>query len=218
MIHIVCCDLLKLVPLLSIANIPIHPKDLIERVMVIENACQETPSKKSNTKKSRSLWRSTRLQSDAVKKFHFCVAGNNTIFDYFYYSCSICRVRIAPFYSLMSPTWTFVGIENYISVFELDQFWGSLWRGLIFMVGSTIIQVSVGLWLAFTLNDISIGQKYLTSIVFTAYLIPTVVVSLVALFLFDQSFGLFHMIGSEWFNLWDSTNYILGSNAWAMPS
>jgi len=46
MIHIVCCDLLKLVPLLSIANIPIHPKDLIERVMVIENACQETPSKK----------------------------------------------------------------------------------------------------------------------------------------------------------------------------
>jgi len=85
------------------------------------------------------------------------------------------------------------------------------------MVGSTIIQVSVGLWLAFTLNDISIGQKYLTSIVFTAYLIPTVVVSLVALFLFDQSFGLFHMIGSEWFNLWDSTNYILGSNTWAMP-
>jgi len=121
------------------------------------------------------------------------------------------------FIPLMSPTWTFVGIENYISVFKLDQFWGSLWRGLIFMVGSTIIQVSVGLWLAFTLNDISIGQKYLTSIVFTAYLIPTVVVSLVALFLFDQSFGLFHMIGSEWFNLWDSTNYILGSNTWAMP-
>jgi len=146
--------------------------------------------KKEQYKKSRSLWRSTRLQSDAVKSF---ISVLPVIILYLIISIIPAVFAVYAslhFIPLMSPTWTFVGIENYISVFELDQFWGSLWRGLIFMVGSTIIQVSVGLWLAFTLNDISIGQKYLTSIVFTAYLIPTVVVSLVALFLFDQSFGL----------------------------
>ena len=118
---------------------------------------------------------------------------------------------------LLNPQWTFVGLENYYEVFRIDRFWNSLWRGVVYMVGSTVFQLIVGLWLALALNRISTGQKFLTAIVFTAYLIPTVVVSLMALFMFDQSFGVLHMIGAEWLGLWDTNEYAFGSQTWAMP-
>jgi len=118
---------------------------------------------------------------------------------------------------LLNPQWEFVGLENYTEVFRINRFWESLWRGVVYMVGSTLFQLVVGLWMALALNRIRKGQKFLTAVVFTAYLIPTVVVSLMALFLFDQSFGLFHQIGAEWLGLWDPNNYAFGLKEWAMP-
>jgi multiple sugar transport system permease protein len=118
---------------------------------------------------------------------------------------------------LLNPQWEFVGIDNYLRVFEIDRFWASLWRGIVYMVGSTLFQLVVGLWMALALNRITKGQKFLTAIVFTAYLIPTVIVSLLALFMFDQSFGVLHMVGAEWLGLWDVKTYALGAQSWAMP-
>lgn len=125
----------------------------------------------------------------------------------------------ASFYSipLMNPNWEFVGLENYLKVFRIDRFWASLWRGIVYMVGSTLFQLVVGLWMALALNRLSRGQKIVTAVVFTAYLIPTVVVSLGALFMFDTFTGVLHMIGSEWFGLWGTKEFILGNQDWAMP-
>ena len=118
---------------------------------------------------------------------------------------------------LLNPNWEFVGLANYYEVFGLNRFWGSLWRGVVYMVGSTLVQLAVGLWLALALNRISFGQKFLTAIVFLAYLIPTIVVSLVALYMFQTFGGVFHLMGSEWFGLWGGQEYALGSQTWAMP-
>ena len=99
---------------------------------------------------------------------------------------------------LLNPEWTWVGVGNYGQVFQVDRFWGSLGRGVVFMIGSTLLQLVVGLWMALTLNRLATGQKIITAVVFTAYLIPTVVVSLLALFMFDTFFGVFHEVGAEW--------------------
>jgi len=118
---------------------------------------------------------------------------------------------------LLNPQWEFVGLQNYSEVLTIDRFWGSLWRGVTYMVGSTLIQLVIGLWMALALNRIARGQKILTAVVFLAYLIPTIVVSLVALYMFQTFGGVLHLMGSEWFGLWNGNQYALGSQEWAMP-
>lgn len=118
---------------------------------------------------------------------------------------------------LLNPTWEFVGLANYAEVLAIDRFWGSLWRGVVYMVGSTLFQLVVGLGMALVLNRLTNGQKIVTAVVFTAYLIPTVIVSLMALFMFDTFAGVLHIIGSEWFGLWGSQEFALGNQSWAMP-
>ncbi|WP_440764538.1 carbohydrate ABC transporter permease [Natronorubrum sp. DTA7] len=117
----------------------------------------------------------------------------------------------------LNPEWEWVGLDNYREVMNIATFWGSLWRGIVYMVGSTLIQLAVGLWMALVLNRITRGQKLLTAVVFTAYLIPTIIVSLVALRVFDPAGGVFQMMGAEWFGLWEAREAPLGSRDWAMP-
>ena len=118
---------------------------------------------------------------------------------------------------LLNPNWEWAGLSNYSEVFAIGRFWTSLWRGVVYMVGSTLIQLVVGLWLALALNRITRGQKALTAIVFLAYLIPTIVVALVAQYMFGTFGGVLHMMGSEWLGLWGTNEYALGSQTWAMP-
>jgi ABC-type sugar transport system permease subunit len=73
----------------------------------------------------------------------------------------------------MNPVWEFAGVENYQALLNSDRFWGSMWRGAIYTLGSTVLQTGVGIWMAPVLNKNSRGQRLLTSVVFTAYLIPT---------------------------------------------
>jgi multiple sugar transport system permease protein len=139
-----------------------------------------------------------------------------------YFLIAILPVSFAVYASLfeiplLNPNWEFVGLSNYAEVLTIDRFWGSLWTGVVYMVGSTLFQLVVGLWLALVLNRITRFQKVLTAVIFTAYLIPTIVVALVSLFMFDQSYGVFHLVGSEWLGLWDPRQYVLGSKDWAMP-
>lgn len=109
---------------------------------------------------------------------------------------------------LLDPNWEFVGLRNYGVLLGMDAFWASLWRGVVYAVGSTLLHLAVGLWMAFVLNRVR--NRLLTAIVFTAYLTPIVVVSLLTLFLFDPAYGVFHVVGAEWLGLWDPRNYALG--------
>lgn len=119
------------------------------------------------------------------------------------------------FIPLLDPDWTWIGVENYAGVIERSQFWDSMWRGLIYMVGSTAVQLVVGLYMALVLNRLMKGQKVLTAVVFTAYLVPTVIVAFWALFMFDPRSGVLHALFSG--ILWPESTYVFGSKEWAMP-
>ena len=139
-----------------------------------------------------------------------------------YFLIAILPVSFAVYASLfeiplLNPNWEFVGLANYNEVLTIDRFWGSLWTGVVYMVGSTLFQLVVGLWLALVLNRITRGQKILTAVIFTAYLIPTIIVALVSLFMFDEFVGVFHILGSEWLGLWSANTFAIGSKEWAMP-
>jgi multiple sugar transport system permease protein len=115
---------------------------------------------------------------------------------------------------LTQPEWTFVGLQNYFEVFRLDRFWGSMWRGTVFMVGSTLVQLAVGLWMAMVINRMDRGQRLLSTFVFTSYLIPTIIVTLIALFMLDPFVGVLHEFGTS-LGLWN--NYVLGAATGSLP-
>ena len=114
---------------------------------------------------------------------------------------------------LTNPEWTFVGLSNYSRVFEIDRFWASLFRGVVFMVGSTILQTAVGIWMALVVNKLSRGQRILSTLVFTAYLVPTIIVTLISLFMLDPYVGVLHEVGTA-LGLWE--DYLLGNTDLAM--
>lgn len=117
---------------------------------------------------------------------------------------------------LMNPEWTFVGLANYGRVFQLERFWNSLWRGVMYMVGSTLIQTVVGIWMALVINKIVRGQRLLSTLVFTSYLIPTIIVTMIALFMLDPFVGVLHVIGAEYLGLW--SGYLLGNTNLALAA
>ncbi|ELY99295.1 carbohydrate ABC transporter permease [Natrialba asiatica] len=117
---------------------------------------------------------------------------------------------------LLNPNWTFTGLSNYVEVLTMNSFWSSLWLGALFMIGSTVVQLLVGLWIALVLNQLDRGQRFLTAVAFTAYLVPTVIVVLVALFMFDVEVGVLHIAGST-LGLWGERTFALGDQTWAMP-
>jgi len=152
------------------------------------------------------------------------VVGIGTILPvlFLYLLIAILPVAFAVYASLhqigtLNPEWTWIGIENYYEVFALPDFWSAMWQGLVYMVGSTIVQLAVGLWMALVLNRITRGQKLLTAVVFTAYLIPTIIVSLVALRMFDPSGGVLQAVGADYLGLWEARQAPLGARSWAMP-
>lgn len=117
---------------------------------------------------------------------------------------------------LLNPQWEFVGLQNYFEVLSMGRFWTSLWLGAVFMIGSTVLQLAVGLWMALVLNRISFGQKIMTAVVFTAYLVPTVIIVLVSLYMLDVEVGILHVAGSN-IGLWEERTFALGQTTWAMP-
>ncbi|MFW5958747.1 MAG: carbohydrate ABC transporter permease [Natronomonas sp.] len=115
---------------------------------------------------------------------------------------------------LMNPVWEFNGGSNYVEAFQLNRFWGSMWRGILFMIGSTVIQLAVGVWMALVINKLDRGSRILSTFVFTSYLIPTIIVSLMFLFMVDQYVGVLHLVGSERLGLWDG--YLFGNTSAAL--
>jgi len=100
------------------------------------------------------------------------------------------------------PAYEFIGLQNYSEVLSTDRFWAALWRGVVFMIGSTVIQTTVGIWMALIVNNISRGERALSTLIFTAYLTPTVIVSLLATFMLDTQVGVLHQWGAS-LGLWD---------------
>lgn len=117
---------------------------------------------------------------------------------------------------LLNPVWTWVGLENYVEILGNALFWDSLWRGIIYMVASTILQTVIGIWMALVLNQIERGERIISSFVFSAYLTPTIIVVLISLFALDPYIGIAHIVGAEWLGLWDG--YLLGNTSDAMPA
>jgi multiple sugar transport system permease protein len=91
--------------------------------------------------------------------------------------------------SLVSaPKW--VGLDNYVQVLRLPEFWSALGRGVIFAACSIALQVGLGLGIAILLDRKVPGVALIRGLSVLPYLLPTVVVALTFRWILDGSTGI----------------------------
>ncbi|MEV1329433.1 sugar ABC transporter permease [Micromonospora costi] len=91
--------------------------------------------------------------------------------------------------SLVEPGRRFVGLQNITELLGGD-FWRLLWQTLVFTVGATIAPFLVGLALALALNTRIRGRAALRGLLLIPWLVPSVVVSFLWMWIFNANYGL----------------------------
>ncbi len=87
-------------------------------------------------------------------------------------------------------TKTFVGLQNYITLFTKDPlFWKSLKNTVILMAFSTPITVFLGLLVAYLLFDIGRGKRLYQTVNFFPYITTPVAIGFIFSYLFDWQSG-----------------------------
>lgn len=84
----------------------------------------------------------------------------------------------------------FVGIANYIEMFQANTFWHSMGRTAIFVFGSLILGTVLGLFFAFALFRVVEGLRFLRAVTVAPYIISNVAAAVMFRILFNSQFGL----------------------------
>jgi len=90
------------------------------------------------------------------------------------------------------PLFRWVGLQNYVGIFDDPLYWSSLWRTLYF-VGAFVLEATlVGLGMALILNERFAGRPLLRSLLLIPWSLSRVVVGLLWIGILDFEFGAFN--------------------------
>src|SRR5215212_929977 len=99
--------------------------------------------------------------------------------------------------SLLSGTSTFIGLENYRALAHDVPLLGAIRFTLVFVLGSTLLQLVIGLLVALLLNARFRGRGFARSINLIPWAIPPIVAAYAFRWLLDDQFGLI----PHWINM-----------------
>jgi multiple sugar transport system permease protein len=85
---------------------------------------------------------------------------------------------------------TFIGLENYFSLFDDDVFWLSVFNTIVYTVVATIAKFGLGLWLALLLNHAIPFKAFIRAIVLLPYIVPTVLSAIAFWWIYDPQFSI----------------------------
>lgn len=105
----------------------------------------------------------------------------------------------------MSPTYDFVFLDNFISLFHDSRFYDALLNTLVFTVETLVPTLAGGLLLALLLQKNFRGSGVYKFILFSPWITPTVAISIVWVWIFEPDTGIanavlnfFHLPGLDW--------------------
>ncbi len=84
----------------------------------------------------------------------------------------------------------FAGVKNFTSLAVDTNFWLALQNTLVFTFGSVVVSLVLGLIVALAIDQLSDKHGWLRGVVLLPWIIPTVVVGYLFLFIFDVDVGL----------------------------
>ncbi|HEV8436465.1 MAG TPA: sugar ABC transporter permease [Methylomirabilota bacterium] len=98
------------------------------------------------------------------------------------------------------PLFRFVGLQNYVRVFDDPLYWSSLWRTLYFVAAFVLEATLVGMGMALVLNERFAGRPVMRSLLLIPWSLSRVVVGLLWIGILDFEFGalngLLHRLGA----------------------
>lgn len=140
----------------------------------------------AENKASRGFWLSTRKGQKVLVIFTFMIVPLLLLFVFTYFPFG--EMVGFSFYKMKyTGTRTFVGLKNYLSVFERDDCFGALKLSLYYMVGS-LIQLALALYLATILSFKVKGGGIFKGFMFFPYLINGIAVGFIFKFFFTRGF------------------------------
>ncbi|MCR5213506.1 MAG: sugar ABC transporter permease [Eubacterium sp.] len=101
----------------------------------------------------------------------------------------------------MSPNYSYVGLDNYIDLFEDSRFWSALKVTFIFALGTILPIIILGLSMALLLQSEIKGKNIYRFLVFSPWITPTVAISIVWSWIFQPKGGIANeLLGMLGFN------------------
>ncbi len=109
----------------------------------------------------------------------------------------------------------FVGLRNYINLWNSDSFWESFWVTIRFAAFVVSIEMFIGVGLALLLDRQLRGMAVLRTIFILPMMIAPIVVGLMWRYMYHPQVGVFN----RWLNNWGfDTIPFLGDSSWAFAS
>jgi multiple sugar transport system permease protein len=84
----------------------------------------------------------------------------------------------------------FIGLEHYVSLFDDDVFWLSVFNTLVYTIIATVLKFGLGLWLALLLNNSMPFKAFIRAIVLLPYIVPTVLSAIAFWWIYDPQFSI----------------------------
>lgn len=107
----------------------------------------------------------------------------------------------------MSPSYSFVGLSNYVALFKDTRFYSALWNTFVFGIGTVIPTIIGGMILALLLQKAFRGDGIFKFILFSPWITPTVAISIVWTWIYEPDVGIanhvlkfFHLPVLQWIN------------------
>lgn len=107
----------------------------------------------------------------------------------------------------MSPSYSFVGLSNYVALFKDTRFYSALWNTFVFAIGTVIPTIIGGMILALLLQKAFRGDGIFKFILFSPWITPTVAISIVWTWIYEPDVGIanhvlkfFHLPALQWIN------------------
>jgi len=83
-----------------------------------------------------------------------------------------------------------IGLENYIYLFEDSVFWLSVFNTIVYTVLATVLKFALGLWLALLLNHHLPFKSLIRAIVLLPWIVPTVLSAIAFWWIYDPQFSI----------------------------
>ena len=92
---------------------------------------------------------------------------------------------------LRAPKW--VGLDNYIRLFQDEKFWKSIWITFLYVVYNIPIQTVLGLLIAVLLKRLT-GSVFVRSVMLMPFLVSNVIAAMIWFYMFDPVLGFVNVV------------------------
>ncbi|WP_144186494.1 carbohydrate ABC transporter permease [Elioraea rosea] len=106
-----------------------------------------------------------------------------------------------------------VGLENFIWLFEDPIFWSAVFYSVFYTAIATIGKFALGLWLALLLNNHLPIKSFIRAIILLPWIVPTVLSAIAFWWIYDPQFSIISYVFVDVLG-WRDTNIDFISTAW----